>query len=195
MKGIRRFITLLAAGGVAMLFCAAPDASSAAFNYVGNKKCGECHKEILAAWKKTVHAKTFDLLAPKNRADKKKEAGLKPAEDYRKDKSCMRCHVMGWEAGGYSFEKPSDDWKGVGCEDCHGAAEQWLALHDKKDLERRDRKLKQAGFLKSFEGAGGGTCAACHYNQNSPYKGRDPNHERNWADPKLQSTYHTVKKK
>ncbi|MBI4665935.1 MAG: cytochrome c family protein [Nitrospinae bacterium] len=168
----------------------------AAFGYTGNKSCQKCHKEIYDSWKKTIHAKTFDLLAPKTRADKKKEAGLKPAEDYRKDKSCMRCHVMGWEEGGYSSERADkDEWKGVGCEDCHGSAEKYLEIHEKKDLERRDRKLKQAGLRKPFDQSGQGTCASCHYNQNSPFKHRLPNRDRNWADPKFVETYHIIPKK
>jgi hypothetical protein len=167
----------------------------AGFKYLGNASCEKCHKAIYDSWKKSVHAKTFDLLAPKVRDDKKKEAGLKPGEDYRKDKSCMKCHVMGWGEEGYSFEKPSDAWKGVGCEDCHGPAESYMSIHDKKDIERRERKLKQAGFFKPLDKSGPGTCAGCHYNVDSPYKNRDPNRERNWSDPKLRESYHVAPKK
>lgn len=195
MACLVRIVNFAALFAVAALFAPGNSAFAAGYKFVGNKKCGECHKEIYSAWKKSAHAKAFDLLSSNTRGDKKKEVGLKPAADYRKDKTCMKCHALGWEEGGYSFEKPSDDWKGVGCEDCHGAGEKWMALHDKKDLERRDRKLKQAGMLKSFEGTGGGSCAMCHYNENSPFKGRDPKRERNWADPKLENTYHPVKKK
>lgn len=167
----------------------------AGFQYLGNAVCEKCHKEIFESWKKSVHAKTFDLLAPKVRDDKKKEAGLKPGEDYRKDKSCMKCHVMGWGEGGYSFEKPDDGWKGVGCEDCHGPGEGYLEIHDKKNLERRDRKLKQAGLFKPLEKSGPGTCAGCHNHVDSPYKNRDPKRERNWSDQKLRETYHVAPKK
>jgi hypothetical protein len=167
----------------------------AGFKYLGNAACQMCHKEIYESWKKSVHAKTFDLLAPKVREDKKKEAGLKPAEDFRKDKSCMKCHVMGWGEGGYSFEKPDDGWKGVGCEDCHGPGESYLEIHDKKNIERRERKLKQAGLFTPLNKSGPGTCAGCHYSMDSPYKNRDPNHERNWADPKLRESYHVAPKK
>ncbi len=167
----------------------------AGYKYLGNVSCEKCHKEIFASWKKSVHAKAFDLLAPNVRVEKRKEVGLKPAEDYRKDKSCMKCHVMGWDEGGYSFEKPSDDWKGIGCEDCHGPAERYMDIHDKKDLAKRDRKLKQAGLFKPLERSGPGTCVNCHYSADSPYKNRDPNRERNWADPKWRETYHVAPKK
>lgn len=164
--------------------------------FLGNASCELCHKEISNSWKKSIHAKAFDMLSPNTRADKKKEAGLKPAEDYRKDKSCMKCHVMGWEEGGYSFDKPGDEWKGVGCETCHGAAERYLELHDKKDLAKRDKKLKQAGLTKPLESSGPGTCATCHYSFDNPYsKSRDKNRDRNWADPKLRETYHIAPKK
>lgn len=191
MRGLRGS---LAFAVLSILTLLAGDALAEA-KFLGNKSCEKCHKEVYDSWKKSVHAKAFDLLAPNVRGDKKKEAGLKPAEDYRKDKSCMKCHVMGWEAGGYSFEKPDDEWKGVGCEDCHGPAERYLDIHDKKDLAKRDRKLKQAGLFKPLEPSGPGTCASCHHSFDSPYKYRDPNRERNLADPKLRESYHVAPKK
>ena len=192
MRTLRQ-LPLLAAFAIVALSAGSAWAEA---KFLGNASCEKCHKEIFDSWKKSIHAKAFDLLAPNTRADKKKEAGLKPAEDYRKDKSCMNCHVMGWDGGGYSFDKPADEWKGVGCEVCHGAAERYLELHDKKDLAKRDKKLKQAGLTKPLESSGPGTCATCHYSFDNPYsKIRDKNRERNWADPKWRETYHVAPKK
>jgi len=175
-------------------FALASGPAFAGFQYLGSASCETCHKEIYNSWKKSIHAKTFDLLPPKVRADKKKEASLEPGNDYRKDKLCMKCHVTGWGAGGYSFENPSDAWKGVGCESCHGPAEVYKSIH-LQDSERRERKLKQAGLFKPLDKSGPGTCPGCHYDIDSPYKSRDPGRERNWADPKLRETYHIITSK
>jgi len=172
------------------ILCAVPLAFAVENKYVGNKACQECHGEIYASWEKSIHAKAFDLLPAKVRAKEKKEAGLDPEVDFTGDKSCMRCHVTAWQEGGYAFDNPSDEWKGIGCEECHGAAERWLELHANKKLKRRDRKLKQAGLVKPFGGQS--VCMRCHYNVNSPYKYRDPDRLRDWTDVKYADTYHIL---
>ncbi len=167
-------------------------AEARSFKILGNDTCLQCHKEIYDSWSKSAHAKVFDLLKPGVRPKMKIEAGLKPDIDYSNDESCMKCHVIGWGKGGYSFENPDDKWKGIGCEVCHGAAEKWLALHDKKGLKRRDRKLKQNGMKKPFKGKT--VCARCHYSNNTPYNYRNPERSRNWRDPELAKTYHFLKR-
>lgn len=158
--------------------------------FIGNESCQECHKEIYASWKESMHAKVFDLLEPGVRKKEKLEAGLKPETDYRKDKSCMNCHVTGLDNGGFSFDDPKDEWKGIGCEECHGPAEKWLKLHEKKDVKYRERKLKHAGMVQPFRGKT--VCGRCHYHRDTPYKYRDPNRERDWTDPKFAETYHLL---
>lgn len=189
---MRRFNIIL----TICLFAAAvllPAAAMAApGKFIGNEPCEECHKEIYKSWKESAHAKVFDLLKPGVREKEKKEAGLKPETDYRTDKSCMNCHVTGWDKpGGFTFEEQQENLKGIGCEECHGAAEKWLKLHDQKDLKYKKRRLKHAGLIQPFRGKT--VCAQCHYNTNSPYKYRDPHRERDWTDPKMAETYHILK--
>jgi len=173
---------------VAALVLAAPMARAAGLT--GNEACAaaECHPKLYEAWKKSAHGKSFDLLKPNVRAKEKQMAGLKPAEDYTADKSCMKCHVTGWQEGGYSFEKPDGKWKGVGCEACHGAAAAWNELHTNKNLQHRERKLKQAGLMEPFKGVT--VCERCHRDVNSPYK--DRHEDRDWTEEKWTGTYHPL---
>lgn len=159
--------------------------------FLGNDTCKDCHKELFASWEKSDHAKVFDLLKPKIRAKQKTEVGLKPDVDYTDDKSCMDCHVSGVDHGGFSFDDPENaKWRGIGCEECHGAAENWIKLHDKVGLKKKKRKLKQAGMIKPFKGKT--VCLRCHGNRNSPYKERAKNSDRDWTDMKWTSTYHIL---
>lgn len=183
---------LIFAAATALVLLSQDYANAGSFKYEGNKACVKCHEQIYSSWEKSLHANSFAILKPGMRKQSKDEAGLDPETDFRKDKSCMNCHVTGWEEGGYSFENQGGEWKGIGCETCHGAAEKWLPLHDKKDIKRRDRKLKQAGYKKPFEGKT--VCARCHYHRNSPFNYRDLNRERDWTSPEFNITYHLMKK-
>ena len=71
--------------------------------YIGAKRCASCHFEPFMSWKKTGHAKAFEVLTPK----------------YQKDEKCLKCHTTALgEPTGYK-----DGVKvlaGVTCETCHG---------------------------------------------------------------------------
>ena len=84
------FIVAMFAWGA---FSAEQASGADANEYVGDneKKCGMCHKEQVAAWKKWPMAKTWDTLqASKDKKD-----------------SCIPCHVTGFgKPGGFvSIEK------------------------------------------------------------------------------------------
>ena len=185
-----RFATTFTVCAIVSVFSSSPGYAGR-FNYVGSETCKKCHEEIYNSWKGSIHAKVYDILIPGVRPEEKKEAGFDPETDYRQDKSCMRCHVTGWDQGGFTFENPADEWKGVGCESCHGGAEKWMAPHAKKKLKNKKRKLKQAGLVKPFKGRT--VCGKCHANVNSPFKDRPRNQERDWTDPQYEETYHILK--
>ncbi|MDH5477499.1 MAG: cytochrome c family protein [Nitrospinota bacterium] len=160
--------------------------------YLGPLPCaGECHQEIFDTWKTSKHAKAFQNLAPGAREKEKKEAGLKPATDYTMDKTCMPCHVTGWNDGGYSMEKPDPYLQGVGCESCHGAAGGWNEIHKKKDLANRPRTMKQKGQIEPFKGRT--VCVPCHEDDTNPYKFRTPPGKIDWTELKHADTYHILK--
>lgn len=186
----RKIVSAIFLIAVAIASSGASTAMAAGEKYVGNLACKDCHKELYASWENSLHAKVFDLLKPNVRADKKKEVALKPDVDYTTDRSCMNCHVTGLGAGGFSLENPKEEWKGVGCEECHGPAEKWLLLHEKKNLKKRARKLKQAGLIDPFKGKT--VCMRCHGNRNSPYNAREINTSRDWTDLEWAKTYHMV---
>ncbi len=163
-------------------------ADARSYGYTGNKSCEHCHEKIYKSWRKSLHANAFDLLKAGARKKAKKEAGLKTDTDFSTDRSCMKCHALGFDAGGYSMESPDDNWKGIGCESCHGAAEKYLALHAKKNLKKRKRKLKQSGMKVPFKGKT--VCGRCHTHRDSPFKFREEGRDRDWKDPKLAKTYH-----
>jgi hypothetical protein len=160
--------------------------------FLGSSTCKDCHKALYASWEKSIHAKVFELLPPGVRVDKKKEAGLKGEIDYRKDSSCMNCHATGVDQGGYSFATPSSEFEGIGCEECHGASENWILIHDKAGLKNKERLLKQAGMTEP--NAGKTVCLRCHGHRNSPYRFRSEGVHalRDWTDPKWAETYHIV---
>jgi hypothetical protein len=72
--------------------------------YIGSKKCSACHFDQYMKWRKTGHAKSFELLPAKYQADAK----------------CLKCHTTGF-GHPTGFKTAADaDLKGTGCENCHG---------------------------------------------------------------------------
>jgi hypothetical protein len=72
--------------------------------YVGVKRCASCHLDQFMAFKKTKHAKAFEVLTAK----------------YEKDAKCLKCHTTGFgESTGYKDESTAA-LAGVTCEKCHG---------------------------------------------------------------------------
>jgi hypothetical protein len=96
---------------------------------VGAKKCKICHSTEkkagthFKAWEESAHAKAFQSLL----TDKAKESAKKHGiEDPSKDARCLACHT--------TKGSPTPD-EGVSCEACHGAAEDYLKIHEKEGLE------------------------------------------------------------
>jgi hypothetical protein len=78
------------------------------------------------------------------------------------DQLCLRCHAMNAENGPQRDSFVRDF--GVGCESCHGPAQQWLGLHYARDWKTKSAEEKLAlGFrpLTSLEERAK-LCASCH---------------------------------
>lgn len=72
--------------------------------YTGQKRCASCHFEQYMAWRKTAHAKAFDILTAK----------------YQKNEKCLKCHTTGYgKPSGYK-DKTTAALAGITCESCHG---------------------------------------------------------------------------
>ena len=85
--------------------------------------CGECHLAEFEIWKKTPHATGFKTLHRTKRAE-----AIAQKMGYRlmkRDSPCLACH--------YTPVVQSDQLRavsGVSCESCHGAARDWLDIHN-----------------------------------------------------------------
>jgi len=82
--------------------------------FVGSKKCADCHTKAYDIWKHTPHAKALDTLAH-----------LDPPRNH--DPECLSCHVTGWDPkrdspyrGGYLSLEATPLLAHNGCENCHG---------------------------------------------------------------------------
>jgi len=129
--------------------------------YAGLSQCQACHstKEIgdqYGIWAKSKHADAYADLASKKAIKIGKELGIeKPHESGQ----CLICHVTAYDKPS-SVKAPSfDQSEGVGCEACHGAGSDYMALEIMQDRE----KAVKAGMVIPNEQ----TCLGCH-NENSP---------------------------
>ena len=83
--------------------------------------CGECHVEEFAVWEETPHAEGFNTLhRSEGAADILQRMGLQVAK--RQEALCMRCH--------YTVDTSYRAIAGVSCESCHGAARDWIDVHN-----------------------------------------------------------------
>jgi hypothetical protein len=108
--------------------------------FVGDAKCGACHKQALAFWKSTVHAGAWRTLV---------EVGKE--NDYK----CTGCHVTGYGQVGGSSLGHTDRLRDVQCEVCHGPGSIHVA---EKGLEDPASVHKEAPAS---------TCTGCHTEQHS----------------------------
>jgi hypothetical protein len=145
----RNFLTLLLACGLAGPLGATPDPTKVQ----GPEACGECHKQEVEAWKLTHHYSTFNEM---HRSDDAKAIAEKMGIHRIKSESlCLDCH--------YTEKQLADGptvIAGVACESCHGAARDWINVHNdygkgfKKDTELADHKTMRlstaltAGMLR-----------------------------------------------
>lgn len=108
---------------------------------VGPNKCEECHKQESDVWKGTQHFKAWKEIEKNPKA----KAILKAVGDttMKKSKNCALCHFTQID-GTAKF--------GTSCESCHGAASDWIALHndyggvdrDKEDAAHKTKRLADA---------------------------------------------------
>lgn len=171
----KMFIAIIAV----VLMLAAKEMFAAETKYEGWKKCGGCHKSEKDSWVETIHAKAMHVLKPGEHIKEKKKAKLDPEKDYTKDKDCLPCHTTGYgKKGGYRDDMSEEEAKyllGVGCEECHGAGNQYRKKHsaDGKAFKATNQKgvrqtLVDAGQNFDYENA----CAKCHMNyEGSPWEG------------------------
>jgi hypothetical protein len=105
--------------------------------YAGADTCASCHVEEKTIWDKTGHAHAMATLERKNQ---------------QFDNECVKCHVVGFEKGGFQSLVTTPQYANVQCESCHGPGKQHAA-----------NPQKGYGFMPTPVG-----CVQCHTQVNSP---------------------------
>ena len=105
--------------------------------YVGSDACATCHQREYDIWKNTNHAHAM--------ADLEKRS-------QQNDPSCIKCHVVGYQQGGFQALYSTPQFANVQCESCHGPGRQ-----------HTQRPAKGYGFMSTPVG-----CVQCHTQTNSP---------------------------
>lgn len=87
------------------------------------ESCAKCHENEVKTWRNTPHSKTFITLHRNPRA---KEIASKMGQgSIKRGDVCIKCH--------YTMQQQGEKLRavsGVSCESCHGAAKDWIALHN-----------------------------------------------------------------
>jgi len=127
---------------------------------MGVETCGDCHDSAVEAWEQSAHATSFlDLHERPLAKDIASLLGIRPLE-IRRHQACVRCHVTEEEI--HSVIQVN---RAVSCESCHGAAADWIDLHNTASLshaERTRRSREQGMIHPSSLYDLGKRCFECH---------------------------------
>lgn len=118
--------------------------------YVGSQTCASCHFEQSLAWRKTKHAKGFEILP----------------EKYRADSSCLKCHATGFgEPTGFKSAADTPALVGTSCEACHGPGNKHVDTA--KPFTGKDLTDAQKRYVGStiYKMQPKNVCATCHLAQ------------------------------
>lgn len=89
----------------------------------GPLRCAKCHENEVRVWQQTRHAKTFEELHRKAEANAiANKMGLR---SIKRGDVCWDCHYTSQVEAGRTHIIA-----GVSCESCHGAAKDWVELHN-----------------------------------------------------------------
>ena len=85
--------------------------------------CAKCHANEVRVWQATPHAQTFETLSRRPEAREIcKKLGLRSV---KRSDVCVQCHFTRQQVG--ERIRPVS---GISCESCHGAAVDWLNVHN-----------------------------------------------------------------
>ena len=156
---------------VSMVLATASDTVIASSYVVGDKVCVECHSAEHEVWKGTKHFSSFRSVHKSKKAKPiLKAVGIKRMKG---SETCSLCHYSMVQKDANSKPRAKS---GPGCESCHGAASEWLNVHNnyggpnvKRDSEtaehkaERLRKSTEMGMILSGDRYGiAENCMSCH---------------------------------
>jgi hypothetical protein len=90
---------------------------------IGYQACEKCHAAEIQTWKRTPHSETFLTLHRKPEAQQ--IANKLGIQNFKSDSNCIQCH--------YTMDHVDNRLEaiaGVSCESCHGAAQDWVSVHN-----------------------------------------------------------------
>ncbi len=85
--------------------------------------CAKCHVNEVQVWMKTPHFRTFDELG--RRPEAREICDKLGLRSIKRSDICINCHFTMRESEGRN--KPIS---GISCESCHGAAKNWVGVHN-----------------------------------------------------------------
>ncbi len=91
---------------------------------VSAQACARCHGNEVSRWTQTAHFQTFDQLVRNPRA--KEITDRLGLASIKRNDICTQCHFTMEEADGSKAKAIA----GISCESCHGAARDWLTVHN-----------------------------------------------------------------
>lgn len=132
------------------------------------KPCNECHQLEYGVWEKTKHSTSFKTLHRKELAERiTKNMSFK---FIKRESLCLKCHYTG-----VIKNEQLRAISGVSCESCHGAAKDWIDVHNNygpgakyntesaEHEEQRILESKKNGMLRPSEVYGVvANCFQCH---------------------------------
>ena len=90
---------------------------------LGFENCQKCHASEINVWKQTPHFSTF--LTLHRNPEAKQIAERMGISSFKQDSACISCHyTMKAEPAGLTAIS------GISCESCHGAAKNWVDVHN-----------------------------------------------------------------
>ena len=111
------------------------------------ERCGECHAAEFDVWETTAHAAGFDTLHRRGRAKEiYRSLGLRLIKRGTDETTpaCLSCHYTPVLRRGELRAGA-----GVTCESCHGAARDWVSVHNDYGVAEAD--FQQAALLETAE--------------------------------------------
>jgi len=109
--------------------------------YIGSERCATCHNNIHNDWANTLHSQAYEAL--------EKIGQEKNAE-------CVSCHTVGYgDTGGWVDRATTNDLAGVGCEACHGPAQEHA-------MNVSDKSLRPTINISAS------VCGKCHTGDHQP---------------------------
>ncbi len=91
---------------------------------LGYDNCEKCHAAEVSVWKQTPHHETFLTLHRQPAA--KQIASKLGIQSFKTDSACIKCHYTMQADQQHGLQAIS----GISCESCHGAAKNWVELHN-----------------------------------------------------------------